>query len=93
MYGKPPKHGVISVSDMPRANARKHLGDMTKHAAVVRDYNGHGGGNPETGLRLPGDTGQSSQGGFQQGGAAGADYSTTSTGNTGDSDSGGPSGW
>ena len=38
------------------------------------------------------DTSEASQGRFQPGGAAGADYETTSTGNTGDSDSGGPSG-
>jgi len=35
---------------------------------------------------------EGSQGSFQQGGAA-ADYETTSTGNTGDSDSGNPTGY
>lgn len=92
MAGKPPEHGAISVTTMPKRHAKKHLAAMTTSMAEVKDYGGHGGG-PETNIRLPGDTGQSSQGGFQQGGAAGAEYSTTSTGNTGDSDSGGPSGW
>jgi hypothetical protein len=88
---QPPKHGDIAVTTLPERHAKKHLSEMTKHAAVVQQYNGHGAG-PETGLRLP-NTGESSQGGFQQGGAGGADYTTTSTGNTGDADSGGPSGW
>jgi hypothetical protein len=35
---------------------------------------------------------QASQGGFQQGGAAGADYETCSTGDTPDADSTGPTG-
>jgi len=78
--GKQPKHGAIAVTTLPKHHARKHLADMTVSMSEVHDYGGHG-------------TGFSSQGGFQQGGAAGADYTTTSTGNTGDADSGGPSGW
>jgi len=87
----PPKHGAISVSEMPRATAKKHLSELTKHAAIVRQYNGHGGG-PETNIRLP-NTGESSQGGFAAGGASGsADYQTTNVGSDcGDADSGGPS--
>jgi hypothetical protein len=52
---------------------------MTTSAAEVRDYN--------TG----GVTGQNSQGAPSQGGAAGADYTTTNSGLTGDTDSGGAS--
>jgi hypothetical protein len=39
------------------------------------------------------DSGEASQGGFPQGAAAGADYQTTSVGDTEDADSGGPSGY
>lgn len=79
--GKPPKHGDIAVSEMPLKHMRKHLVQMTQGAAEVRDY--HTGGV----------TGQNAQGGFQQGGASGSDYQTTNTGNVGDSDSGGASGY
>jgi hypothetical protein len=80
--GKPPKHGQIKVATMPAKHAKAHLDMMTEGAAEMRDY--HTGGV----------TGQGAQGSFAPGGAsAGADYTTTSTGNTGDADSGGPSGW
>jgi transcription elongation factor len=78
---QPPKHGDISVSEMPLKHMRKHLRQMTADASQVRDY--HTGGV----------TGQGSQGSFQQGGASGADYQTTSTGSVGDADSGGASGY
>jgi hypothetical protein len=88
----PPKHGDISVSTLPKQHAKKHLAAMTTSMAEVKDYGGHGGG-PETGIRLPGDAGQSSQGDFQQSGAAGAQYTTTNVGSdVGDADSG-PSGY
>ena len=45
-------------------------------AEEVRSYGGHDA------------TGVSSQGALSPGGASGADYQTTNTGNTGDSDSG-----
>jgi hypothetical protein len=48
-----------------------------------------GGGFIPRGV-LMSDSCEASQGGFQQGGAAGADYSTTSVGDTGDPDSGDP---
>jgi hypothetical protein len=51
-----------------------------------------GGGFIPRGV-LMSDSGEASQGGFQQSGAAGADYSTTSVGDTGDPDSGGPTGY
>jgi hypothetical protein len=76
---QPPRHGVIKVSTLTLHHARKHLAAMTTSAAEVRDYN--------TG----GVTGQNSQGAPSQGGASGADYETSSTGNTGDVDSGGAS--
>jgi len=47
-----------------------HLAQHVAHANTTADYGGHGA--------------FSNQGGFQQGGAAGADYETTSTGNTGE---------
>ena len=55
-----------------------HLAQHVAHANATADYGGHGM--------------FSNQGGFQQGGASGSDYETTSTGNTGDADSGGPRG-
>jgi hypothetical protein len=77
---KPPKHGQIRISTMRPEHAKKHLAEMTASMSEVHDYGAHG-------------TGFSSQGGFQSGGASGADYETTSTGNTGDADSGGPTGF
>ncbi|MGA7770461.1 MAG: hypothetical protein WCA27_30035 [Candidatus Sulfotelmatobacter sp.] len=74
---KPPRHGAISVTTMPKRHAKKHLAAMTASMSEVKDYGSHG-------------TGFSSQGSFASGGASGADYQTTSTGNTGDADSGGP---
>jgi hypothetical protein len=62
----------------------KHLAQSTQHAREVKTYGGHPGFEV---------TWQSSQGALSPGGASGADYQTTSTGNTGDSDSGGPSGY
>ena len=49
---------------------------MTTHINEVADYGGHGT--------------FSAQGGFSPGGASGADYQTTSVGDTPDSDSQGP---
>ena len=53
------------------------VSQMVTSAAEVRDYNNGGV------------TGQNSQGAPSQGGASGADYQTTNTGNTGDADSAG----
>jgi hypothetical protein len=78
---QPPRHGVIKVSSMKPEHARRHLAAMTASMSEVHDYGSHG-------------TGFSSEGSFASGGgAAGADYQTTSTGNTGDSDSMGPTGY
>jgi hypothetical protein len=57
---------------------------LTQHAREVKSYGGHPGFEV---------TGQSSKGAFSPGGASGADYSTTNTGNTGDADSQDPSGY
>lgn len=65
---------------MKPEHARTHLAAMVSHANEVKDYGAHG-------------THCSSQGAFSSGGAAGADYQTTSTGNTGDADSQGPTGY
>jgi hypothetical protein len=54
--------------------------ELTASANEVRDYGGHS-------------VGSSSQGGFSPGGAAGADYQTTSVGDTLDADSQGPTGY
>ena len=84
----PPKHGrVISGQgqhSMPAKNLKAHLAQLTQHTKEVQAYGGHPGFEV---------TGQSSQGGFATGRASGADYQTTSVGNTGDCDSGGPSGY
>ena len=83
---QPPEHGVIKTNRWKAEHAKKHLASMTASMSEVKDYGSHG------------DIGQSSQGGFtgsgMSGGASGsAEYETTSTGNTGDCDSGGPSGY
>ena len=81
--GKPPAHGVISVTTLPKVHARKHLAAMTASMNEVHDYGAHG-------------EGQSSRGGFSGSGVSGsaasnAEYSTTNVGGTADSDSQGPS--
>ena len=71
---KTPQHGVIKTKTWKREHAKRHLSAMTASMNEVHDYGSHG------------DIGQSSEGGFtgsgMSGGASGADYSTTSTGNT-----------
>jgi len=80
----PPRHGVIKVTTLPHQHAKRHLAAMTAAMSEVKDYGGHG-------------IGESSGGDFtgsgMSGGASGADYTTTPTGNTGDADSGNPSGY
>lgn len=77
----PPKHGVIKVSTLKVSHAKKHLAAMTVAAGEVRDYGGHSA------------TGFGSQGAMSPGGASGADYETTSVGDTPDSDSTGATGY
>ena len=72
--GRPPRHGDIVVTTLPKVHAKAHVAMMTASAAQVRDYGGHSV------------TGEGLQGGFSSGGG-GSDYSTTSTGNTADADS------
>jgi hypothetical protein len=55
--------------------------ELTVSAEAVRDYGGHSA------------TGYSSQGAMSPGGASGADYQTTSVGDTPDTDSAGPTGY
>lgn len=73
--GSVAKHGVVRTTTWKPAHAKAHLSKMVASASEVRDY--HTGGA----------TGQNSQGSFSSGGAEGADYQTSSTGTTGDSDS------
>jgi hypothetical protein len=81
---QPTTHGQVHVPDHHPREAEltkmltDHLAQHVAHANTTADYGGHGM--------------FSNQGGFQQGGAAGADYETTSVGDTPDADSGGPSG-
>jgi hypothetical protein len=82
----PPKHGRVTagaLGQMTRTHLVKHLAELTQHACEVKTYGGHPGFEV---------TGQSSQGAFSPGGAAGADYQTTSVGGTPDADSQGPTG-
>jgi hypothetical protein len=72
-----PKHGVISVTTLPKHHAKEHLAAMTASMAEVHDYGAHG-------------EGQSGRGSFASGGAEGSSYSTTNTGGTADTDSAGP---
>jgi hypothetical protein len=87
----PPIHGQVHVSaahNDPKTlhkQLRDHLADHVANINATKAY--HGGQIPYA----PGDTGQSSQGGFRgsgmQGGASGsADYQTTGD-TTGDADS------
>jgi len=55
-------------------HAKEHIAIITEHAQIAKDYGGHGCFSP--------------QGAFSPGGAAGADYQTTSVG-----DSQGPTGY
>jgi hypothetical protein len=78
-----PKHGIIRLGGpnaMKVHHAKRHLAAMTASMSEVHDYGNHG-------------TGFSSEGSFSSGGASGADYETTSIGNTGDSDSMGATGY
>ena len=78
---QPPRHGVIRVSTMKVEHAKQHLSTMTASATEVRDYGGHAA------------TGFGSQGAMSPGGASGADYETTSVGDTPDADSTGATGY
>jgi hypothetical protein len=64
---EPPRHGLIKVSTMKVKHAKQHLSMMVSHANESKDYGAHG-------------VGCSSAGAFSPGGAAGADYQTTSVG-------------
>jgi len=72
---QPPRHGQIRVATMKLGHARAHLRLMTEGAAEMRDYGGQEA------------TGYGSQGEMAAGGAAGANYQTTSVNDTPDSDS------
>ena len=76
---QPPRHGQIKVTSMKAGHAKAHLRAMATSASEVRDYGGHEA------------TGYESRGAMAPGGAAGADYQTTSV-DTPDSDAG-PSGY
>ena len=89
---QPAVHGQVHVSaahNDPQAlqkQMRTHLAEHERHLAATAAYH-----RPT--VNAAGDTAQSSQGSFQQGGASGADYQTTSEGTLGDADSGGASGY
>jgi hypothetical protein len=71
---QPPRHGQIQVATLKRSHAKAHLELMAASAAQVRDYGGH-------------ESTADSRGDFAPGGAAGADYQTTSVNDTPDTDS------
>ena len=80
---QPPRHGRVIAGArgaMTATHLRKHLAELTTHANEVRDYGCHG-------------TNFSSQGAMSPSGASGADYQTTSVGDTPDADSTGPTGY
>jgi len=83
---QPVTHGQVHVPDHhPRRDEltrqlSDHLRQHIEHANTTADYGGHG-------------TGFSSSGSFSPGGASGADYETTSVGDTPDADSQGPTGY
>ena len=71
---QPPRHGVIRVATMKPAHAKAHLQMISESASQVRDYGGHQA------------IGCHSEGAFAPGGAAGADYQTTSVNDTPNTD-------
>lgn len=79
---KPPKHGQIKLgAGMKPVHARRHMRMMETTSNLTKDYGSHAG------------SGQTSQGAMSPGGSSSADYQTSNQGNTGDCDSGGPSGY
>lgn len=77
--GQVARHGVIKTSTLPKLHAKRHLRMMVDSANEVKDYGGHGCFSP--------------QGAMAQGGAAGADYQTSSADSVGDADSAGATGY
>jgi hypothetical protein len=63
--GRPPIHGQIVVSTLPKVHAKKHLAAMTASMAEVKDYGSHG------------DIGQSCQGRFTGSGMSGGSPGVT----------------
>jgi hypothetical protein len=74
-----PTHGQIKVASMKLSHAKNHLRIISESAAKVRDYGGHEA------------TGYDSKGDFAPGGAAGANYQTTSVNDNPDPDFAGTS--
>jgi hypothetical protein len=77
-----PRHGRViagAPGAMTAKHLRKHLAELTAHVNEVKDYGGHGTA--------------CSQGALSPGGASGADYQTTSVGDTPDADSAGATGY
>jgi hypothetical protein len=88
-----PKHGVIKIWTLKPAHAKAHLAASTAAMDdVVRYHRGVDANNQTKDFGAHG-TGYSSQGSFQQGGAAGADYQTSSADSVGDCDSTGATGY
>jgi hypothetical protein len=85
---QPATHGQIHVSDAHgdpsslAAQMRAHLAEHEIHLATTAGYH-------RPAVNATGDSGESSQGSFQQGASSSGDYSTTNQGTTGDADSDG----
>jgi len=91
---QPPKHGQLSLSNWKPEHAKRRLSLMTRHANEVAAY--HRGTDPNNQTKDFGahGTGFSGQGSLSSGGAAGADYQTSSADSIGDCDStGGATGY
>jgi len=75
---QPPRHGQIKCATMKMAHAKSHLATMVASTAEVSRYGGH-------------EAVCSSEGEFAPGGAARADYETTSANDNPDPDFSGTS--
>ena len=81
-----PKHGVIKTTTLKREHAKARLTASTAAMDdVVRYHRGVDENNETKDFGAHG-TGFSSRGSFQQGGAAGADYQTSSADSVGECD-------
>ena len=74
MSSQPPRHGQLSLTTWKPTHAKKHLAAMVKSGQEMADYHAP---NATTDYGSH-STGYSSQGAFSAGGAAGADYETSS---------------
>lgn len=97
VLGQHVKELISHTLDVADYNGHGHaIGKQGRHGHDMVASDAHKQSGEYIPQRMYGDSGQSSQGGFTGsgmfGGASGADYETTSVGDTPDADSAGPNG-